>query len=111
MLRPVTMYKTRLPQLRWLRALRENTHRAELLIEPPQFRCYFHQPGTRGLVMVGNADESRRHAKDCLTVASKMQNEQSRKILLKIAEFWQQIADKEQAAWPVAEPRKQAQRD
>jgi hypothetical protein len=61
--------------------------------------------------MASNANESRRHAKDCLRLASKMQNEQSQKILLKIAEAWQQIADKEQAAWPVAEPPKQAERD
>ena len=61
--------------------------------------------------MAGNAHESRRHAKDCLRLASKMQHEQSRKILLKIAETWRQIADKEQAAWPVAEPPKQAERD
>jgi len=61
--------------------------------------------------MAGNADEWRRHAKDCLRLASKIQNEQSRKILLKIAETWQQIADKEQAAWRVAEPPKQAERD
>jgi hypothetical protein len=62
--------------------------------------------------MAGNAAaESRRHAKDCLRLASKMQNEQARKVLLKIAETWQQIADKEQAAWPVAEPHKQAERD
>ena len=65
---------------------------------------------TRGLVMAGNAHDSRRHAKDCLRLASKMQHEQSRKILLKIAETWRQIAE-EQAAWPVAEPPKLAERD
>jgi len=51
--------------------------------------------------MAGNADESRRHAKDCLRLASKIQNEQSRRILLKLAETWQDIAEKEEAAWPV----------
>ena len=45
-----------------------------------------------------NADESRRHAQDCLKVASKIQNEESRRILLKIAETWQRLADKEEAA-------------
>jgi hypothetical protein len=61
--------------------------------------------------MASNANESRRHAKDCLRLASKMQNEQSRKILLKMSETWQQIAEKEQAAWPVAEPQNEGERD
>jgi hypothetical protein len=46
--------------------------------------------------MPDNADEYRRHARESLEAADRMHNEEDRKILLHIAQTWQQFADREE---------------
>jgi hypothetical protein len=60
--------------------------------------------------MPDNADEYRRHARESLEAADRMHNEEDRKILLHIAQTWQQFADREEET-SRAEKQQQARPD
>jgi hypothetical protein len=47
---------------------------------------------------MSNAKEYRQHAQECLDAAQRLQNEEERAMLLRIAQTWMGLAEKEDAA-------------
>jgi hypothetical protein len=61
-------------------------------------RCDKRLSRRRGSRLVGKSDEYRRYARDCLEMASTVQDPRARASLLQMAQVWFRLADRTQPA-------------